>query len=444
MVALLVVAGTALWGYNQHSQNQRMQTYLGNRYQRAFYRMVDNVEQVQILLGKTLASGSPSQNIDNLTKVWRHSDNAQSELANLPLSQSTAYRSSKFLNQMGDYAHVIARKNSRGEVLSRENREQLAALRGQAAELSQALHEIETRVFAGNVSWGELVRGAEEDMDEELEDPFSDGFDDIKEDLEKYPTLIYDGPFSDHMTQTNPRGLQGEEISQDQAREKAQEVVDFRERDQEDIEVDDNGTIEGRVPAYSFKVGPEDGSRYSVDISKRGGFLSSMLLSRRVEGKNIDRNAAAEEVEEYLEEAGYEDMESTYSEVSDNIAYISYAYKPEDVIYYPDIINVQVGLDNGQIMGVEAMSYLMSHRSRDLQEPELTEEEVEEIASDQYDSIEGIRLALIPKDSMQEELTYEVQGSRGEEKYLIYINARTGDEEQILRIVEEDNGTFTI
>ncbi|MFW6238092.1 MAG: germination protein YpeB [Halanaerobiales bacterium] len=442
---LLILAGTGLWGYNQHTQNQRLETYLGNRYQRAFYRMVENVEQVQVLLGKTLASGSPSQNIVNLTEVWRHSDNAQSEMANLPLSEATVYRSSKFLNQLGDYAHVMARKNSRGEVLTRENREQLAELRRQAAELSQSLHEIETRVFAGDISWGELVRGAEKNMDEGVEDPFNNDFDDIKEDIEKYPTLIYDGPFSDHITQTNPRGLQGEEVSQDRAREKALEVVSFPEREQDDLEVEDNGTIEGRVPAYNFQISSgDDGPRFSVDISKRGAMLSSMLLSRRIEGRNIDRGAAAEEVEGYLEEVGFSDMESTYSEVRDNIAYISFAYKPEDIIYYPDIINVQVALDNGQILGVEAMSYLMSHRSRDLPEPELTEEEVEEIVSDQYDSIDGIRKAVIPKDSMQEELTYEVQGSIGEEKYLIYINARTGDEEQILRIVEGDNGTFTI
>ena len=43
-----------------------------------------------------------------------------------------------------------------------------------------------------------------------------------------------------------------------------------------------------------------------------------------------------------------------------------------------------------------------------------------------------------------EKLTYEFRGKLGEETYLIYINAETGREENVLKLIETENGTLTM
>ena len=57
------------------------------------------------------------------------------------------------------------------------------------------------------------------------------------------------------------------------------------------------------------------------------------------------------------------------------------------------------------------------------------------------------RLALIPTSGQNEVLTYEFQARAGEDadaqKVLVYINASTGAEEQILLLLETPEGTLT-
>lgn len=137
-------------------------------------------------------------------------------------------------------------------------------------------------------------------------------------------------------------------------------------------------------------------------------------------------------------------MEPTFSEVKDNIAYISFAYQQDDIIFYPDIINVQIAMDNGQVLAVEAQNYLMSHKEREINEAELSEEEARELASSTLEEIESVRLAVIPTSSLREVFTYEVRGKVGEEIYIIYINAETGNEEEILKVILSETGTFAL
>ena len=57
------------------------------------------------------------------------------------------------------------------------------------------------------------------------------------------------------------------------------------------------------------------------------------------------------------------------------------------------------------------------------------------------------RLALIPTSGQNEVLTYEFQTRAGEgddaQKILVYVNASTGAEEQILLLLETPEGTMT-
>ncbi|ACL69068.1 germination protein YpeB [Halothermothrix orenii] len=442
LIAVLVAGAIGYWGYDQYRDRQQLEIYLGNKYQQAFYELVERVEQLQVLLGKTMVSSSPRQNILILTDVWNHATTAQEQLNRLPLSNQAAFRAAKFLNQTGDYAHVLAQKNAEGKVLTAENRKKLVELRQQAARVSASLHDLESQVFSGDINWVELVKGTRGKMQENKPNPMLDGFDEIRSELSKYPTLIYDGPFSDHITETKPRGLQGNEVTKTEARRKAEKVADFVNND--GINVSRGKTVNGRIRSYNFQVKNDDGEVYSVDISRKGGHLVNMLTSRQVAGAKIGQKEAAEKARDYLARIGYPNMEPTYSEINDNIAFISFAYKPDNIIYYTDIINVQVALDNGQILGVEALNYLMSHREREKQEPEISEEEVRGMVNDTLEKIENIRLAVIPEESLKEVFTYEVRGTIGEETYLVYINAKTGVEEQILKVIKGKQGTFAL
>ncbi len=415
---------------------------MGNKYQQSFYELVEHVEQLQVLLGKSLVSTSPRQNIMILTDVWSHSNTAQAELNKLPLAAQTVYDTAKFLSQTGDFAHVMARQNADGKVLTVEERKTLSQLRQNAIRVADNLLEVENDVLAGRVNWVELVRNTRQNISGEGEQENTDvNLDDVRDEMTKVPVLIYDGPFSDHVSDRKPDGMQGEEITKETARDKVREIIDIE--NVEGISISEGTTVNGKVPSFNFQVDVDKGA-YSVDISRKGGYLVSLLNNRDVASAKISMEDGVDKAKNYLARVGYPNMEPTYSEIKENIAYISFAYKKNNILYYPDIINVQIAMDNGQVFAVEALSFLMSHKERSNQKPEISEEEAREMASSTLEKIDNIRLAVIPKSSLREVFTYEVRGVSGNETYLIYVNAETGNEEQILKVIMGEQGTFAL
>ena len=117
-------------------------------------------------------------------------------------------------------------------------------------------------------------------------------------------------------------------------------------------------------------------------------------------------------------------------------------FRSDGVLIYPDLLKVKVALDNGEIVGFDAYQYLMSHRKRDIPKPKLTEEEARKKVSPRI-KVERVKLAIIPMPGNKEQLCYEFKGKYNNFDYFVYINAEDGSEENILRIIKDENGTLT-
>jgi len=85
----------------------------------------------------------------------------------------------------------------------------------------------------------------------------------------------------------------------------------------------------------------------------------------------------------------------------------------------------------------------MSHRERKLPAAVLKEEEAREKVRGDLE-VERVRKALIPMDTGRELLTYEVKASLGGDAFLIYINANTGQEEIIKKVIELPGGQLVL
>ena len=146
----------------------------------------------------------------------------------------------------------------------------------------------------------------------------------------------------------------------------------------------------------------------------------------------------------YLESLGIENMESTYYEEYNNVLCVNFAYKDGDVICYTDLIKVSVALDNGEIMGFDGRGFIVNHYDRNIPEPSIPQTEAQQKLSP-FLRVSGSKLALIPTDATDEKLCWEFKcGTDDDETILVYINAETGAEEDILILLITDSGTLTI
>ena len=86
----------------------------------------------------------------------------------------------------------------------------------------------------------------------------------------------------------------------------------------------------------------------------------------------------------------------------------------------------------------------MNHQEREFSAPMLTDTTAKEILSPSL-TVQSQNMAVIPTSGMNEAYCYEFlcEGREGQ-KVLVYINSATGAEEQVLILIESDNGVLTV
>jgi len=135
-------------------------------------------------------------------------------------------------------------------------------------------------------------------------------------------------------------------------------------------------------------------------------------------------------------------MKETYYLKQNGIVTINYAYLQDNVTIYPDLIKLKIALDDGEILGIETSGYLNSHMTRDIKQPKISKEKASENLNKKLE-IKSEGLAIIPTEWQTEVFCYEFKGKIENMDFLVYVNAETGKEEDILLIVNTPNGTLT-
>jgi spore germination protein len=443
VIGLLALAAVGVWGYNQQMARQDLENYLGNKYRRAFFDMAGQVQSVEVLLSKSLVAADPRLESTLLNDIRMQANFAQSNLGQLPLNDALAGRTSKFLTQVGDYADSMVRQLSQGRAMDDSDWDTLNSLYRQAADLNRELQGIQYQVTQNNLYFGELVSQVRKSLQKQPDTLAVTDFETMDKQMQQYPTLIYDGPFSEHLEKAEPAALSGEgEVSAEEAKNRALAFIDKRAG--VDYQAVVKGDANGRIPAYRVEVSPGDGGdSIQLDVSKAGGRVIWMLSGRKAGQPGLDVEQARQKALDFLKDRGIGEMRPTYHMLHGNLVTFNFAALQDGVTIYPDLVKVTVALDNGEVTGAETSGYLMSHRKRDLPEPAISEEEARAAINSRFE-VSGGKLALIPAGTRDERLTYEFQGKLGQETYLIYINALNGREENVLKLIDTPGGTLTM
>jgi spore germination protein len=129
-----LVLGAFTWGYSEWTNRQRLANALESDYQREFYSVLEQVEQLDPLLSKSLVAASSKQQVFYLTEIWSRATASQGALGQLPFLDINLSASRKFLSQMGDYAYSLAKQVAGGREMETEQRKQLQNFSRQVKE----------------------------------------------------------------------------------------------------------------------------------------------------------------------------------------------------------------------------------------------------------------------------------------------------------------------
>ena len=217
IVGLLIVV--AILGFILYKKQREYRQASENSYNAAFFELVDYVQNVETYLAKSLISSTPEHGAETLTNLWREANLAQAYLSRLPIESQELENTEKFLNQVSDYSYSLSRKNIYNESLSDEDFNNLKELHTYSQELENTLNQLSDDLNTGRFSWGELTEKGTVAFAQQVDNISKESFSNLEENFHEYSGLIYDGAFSEHLTNAEPKGLTGDDIDENQAKE---------------------------------------------------------------------------------------------------------------------------------------------------------------------------------------------------------------------------------
>lgn len=441
ILILMIIAIVAL-GIFIYRKNTEYTIATENQYNLAFYEVVDYINNVENYLAKSIVSSSAENGAKTLMHVWREANLAQAYLSQLPIATNELNATSKFLNQVSEYSYSLATKCINNEDITDEELNNLQSLYDYSTNLNATLEQLVNDMGNGNISWAELTKDTDTALAQQVDNLSSSSFSNLDSNFGEYEGLIYDGAYSEHIESAEKKGLIGNEISEEEAKNIAKSIIG-KERIEE---INSNGLIEnGNIVVYDFSVKIKDGDNnnpMTISISKIGGHVVLMNYNRDISEEKISQEEANNIGKEFLNSRGFTNMKETYYLKQGNAVTINYAYEQDGVVAYPDLVKVKVALDNGEILGMETTGYLNNHTKRDIPQAKISESQAKENLNKNLE-ITGSGLAIIPTEWKTEIFCYEFKGKVNDTDFLVYINAETGAEENILVIIDTPNGVLT-
>lgn len=455
LLSVALIAAVGFWGYRQYEARQDLEVLLNNKYQMAFFNTKAHVNNLETSLAKSLVASGQGEDAAIFSEIWLRSDMAQENLTQLPVSSALTERTAKFLAQVGDYAYTISREVVDSEELKEQHWNTLNRLYRQASSLNKDLNDMESRLIDGKLTMSELQAGAKKDIEKGQGAGAARDFESINKNMQTYPTLIYDGPFSDHLEKRKPEALKGDKISAEKAKQIAINFVDVNNRD---YTAKVAGKNKGRIGAYTVQLVPRNNdnndndndnannnrAKFNCDVSMQGGKVIWYLGSREVGPGGMTVEEATEKAKQFLAERGYENMQDTFFQKRGDMVTIQFASKMDDIMIYPDQVKCTVALDKGQILGFDAAQYWMNHKEdREFGKPKISKEEAQNTLNEHM-KVRTTRQAVIPLPNTEEALCWEFVGDINQNTFMVYVNADTGKREKVMMLVDTPEGRLTM
>ena len=413
----------------EKSNSNKYLVMLENQYSNSFEQLNSSLNNITSALEKIVYATSAKKISSLSVEIFSEAELAKEALSNLPTGESGLSTVYKFLSQVGNYAISVSKNITSENTVTDAQRGELKILYDTAKTVTSAVNDAGID-FNTPDGWAQSV---EEKLNGAVsEESLASSLTKLEENMTDYPTLIYDGPYSDHILESQPLMIiNADECSKEDALLKAQSVLG------DNFEIKFEDMQGGKIECYRF-----GNDSVSVAVSRYGGYAVYMRKNRTVGENLLSYEQALSRAKKFLEQMQITSMIDTYYYTDAGVCVINFAYLDGQTVCYTDLIKVGVAMDTGEIMLLETSGYLTNHTDRAFKVPEHTvDEAAEKISSDL--EIEKTSMTLIPTDSGGEVRCYEFLClSEENEEILVYINVQDLTEEQIYILIKTDGGSL--
>lgn len=423
--AILVAAGFYV---KEMFKSRRYRQIIENNYAGSFDELNSSLNDISTNLVKISYVSSPKQMATYASEIYSQAQLAKGALYKLPTGDNDLSTIYKFLSQVGNYTIAVSKDVITGKEVTDKQREELQALSSTAKAITDIMEQTDLD-YNNHKYWAKEIDGKIKDALSEKN--LGSTFSELESSLSDYPTLIYDGPYSDHILNKEPLVIKNApEVSQNDALKTAIKATGDKKISYQDMQ-------NGKIECYRF-----GSDNVTATISKMGGYIVYMRKSRTVGDHNLSYDKMLANAKKYLADLGFENMVDTYYFTDSGVCVINFAYLDGQTICYTDLVKVGIAVDNGELMSLETSGYLTNHTLRAFESIETTSDEAAAAVS-RLLTIEKTSIALIPTSGGGEVRCYEF-ACKNEDggDILVYVNAKDFDVEQIYILLKADGGTL--
>ncbi len=419
---IVVLTGVIIKNYKN---SEKLELQIENSYSRGLNEFSASINNISLILKKARYTTQPELLAKMAAEILTEAEISKSALSVLP-SIRNLDSLNLFLSQAGNYAFAVSAKLYNGEELPTDFENNIRYLSETADKLSEVVSDTQIG-FDNSDYW---VKEIKNKIDANVTDSLNGSLQQLESEFGDYPTLIYDGPYSESLEDGQGELLEDADyITEEIALKRAYEF--FGEENNLKI----FGEIDGEIEA--FRIGD---SNTDIAISKRGGYAVYFRKYRPIEKIILSYSQALTKAKRFLSSHSYDNFLETYYYIDEGVCVINFAFLDGETICYTDLIKVGIAMDSGEVMFYEASGYLSNHKSRAFETAKYTEQEARERVSKNL-KIGKVSKALIPTDS-GEKRCYEFSCSDGDTDVLVYINLLNLKEEEILILLKNDGGTL--
>ena len=390
-------------------------------------------------LSKLSVCNQSEQSIRILTDIIDDSGAAVTSLSTLPLYPEYVAKLNRYLNQVSDYSKYMLFMSAGGGIPSEECSDNISALQKSVSAVNKALSELGEKLKTSPMEWSELMANNISEFDM-LDNVFSSTIESIQTESIEYPTLIYDGPFSDSVVNKKIEEPQNKEVTEDEACNIFKKFI----KADGSCNVYETSECTGLIDTWCVTL-EKDGEYVYGSIAKKSGTVVSFINSGQSCEEKISREEAIKVAEKFLTANGYENMKAQYCQISNGNATINFVYCQDDTLIYPDMVKVRVDMCNSIVNGFEGMSYYANHnKQRELSvNSDYSLDSTKALLSSAL-KVTQCGMAVIPTEGENEILCYEFRCKLNDETYIIYFDANTQKQVKIFKILSTENGDFVV
>ncbi len=379
---------------------------------------ISDMRTLEADLSKLMITGDELVINQLLSTVALKSSACGQELSRLPIVATGVQNTLKFTNQLSSYCTTVIKNYSEGFSLPENFDKQITEFFNTCQKVNIELNKVEADILSGSISLMNINDGKTE----------TEGmFGSVDENLIEYPSVIFDGPFSDGQERSTPKENRAE-MTVEEATAYVKNLgfdCTFKEE------------IGGEQPLYLF-----ENETTTIEVTKKGGLLLLVLSDRAIQNAVLTEAQAEEKAKEFTKKLGFGELQNVWQEYYGNFVVFNFAPKVDDVVIYPDIFKVKVALDDGSVVAFEGKSYIMNNHQRTLPEIKVTKEKAQQNLKEGF-LVETSRLALISINE-KEQLCWEFFGTYNGLDFAVYFSCLDGKEKTCFRILSTETGKMVV